>query len=206
MRFTVPAIVSMAAILLTGCSLFPEGPDQDERDSWSRRIESAIEAVPGVADASHVFEYVPYGPNSYYSSSLAVQLEDDATPADAGSVVRVMAAQPLPAHYRGETTMVEMERLTDSYYGSWAFGRDVARDVDAAHNWAASRWPAPVRRSTGPGSTPSMSAPPEAEPYRATAAMRRIIAEFPELAPNRWMVSPFTGRACPRTTRGWNPA
>ncbi|KQY37448.1 hypothetical protein ASD42_02325 [Nocardia sp. Root136] len=34
MRFTVPTIVSMmAAVLLTGCSLFPQGPDQAERIS-----------------------------------------------------------------------------------------------------------------------------------------------------------------------------
>ncbi|MBF6437060.1 hypothetical protein [Nocardia cyriacigeorgica] len=196
MRFTVPAIVSMAAILLTGCSLFPEGPDQNERDSWSRRIESAIEAVPGVADASHVFEYVPYGPNSYYTSLLDVRLEDGTAPADAGSVVRVMAAQPLPPHYRGDTTVVQMERLTDSYHGSWAFGRDVAPEVDAAHNWARLSLAGTGAQIHWSGvHAVDVSAGSEAEPYRATAAMRRIIAEFPELAPNRWTVSPVHGKS-----------
>lgn len=194
MRFIVPAIVSMAAVLLTGCSLFPEGPDQDERDSWSRKIETAIEAVPGVADASHAFEYHPYGTNSYYTSLLDVQLEDDATPADAGSVVRVMATQALPPHYRGDSTIVEIERMTDSYFGSWAFGRDVQPEVDAAHNWARLslagtgakiHWSAPF--------TINVSAGSEAEPHRATAAMRRIIEDFPELASNNWKVSPVHG-------------
>ncbi|VFA99794.1 hypothetical protein [Nocardia cyriacigeorgica] len=194
MRFTVPAIVSMAAVLLTGCSLFPEGPDQDERDSWSRKIETAIEAVPGVADASHAFEYHPYGPNSYYTSLLDVRLEDGATPVDAGSVVRVMAGQPLPPHYRGDSTIVEMDRKTDSYFGSWAFGRDVKPEVEAAHNWARLslagtgariHWSAPF--------TINVSAGSETEPHRATAAMRQIIERFPELASNNWEVSPVHG-------------
>ncbi|NEW37175.1 hypothetical protein GV791_32170, partial [Nocardia cyriacigeorgica] len=58
MRFTVTTIVlTMAAVLLTGCSLYAQGPDQDERDNWSEVIEKAIEAIPGVADASHKFQY-----------------------------------------------------------------------------------------------------------------------------------------------------
>ncbi|GEM32522.1 hypothetical protein NN3_35290 [Nocardia neocaledoniensis NBRC 108232] len=47
MRFTLPAVVALTAALLTGCSLYAEGPDQDERDRWSRVIESAIEDFPG---------------------------------------------------------------------------------------------------------------------------------------------------------------
>jgi hypothetical protein len=35
----------------------------------------------------------------------------------------------------------------------------------------------------------SVSAGTEAEPHRATAAMRRIIQDFPELAPNDWTVA-----------------
>jgi hypothetical protein len=57
----------MAAGLLTKRSLFPKGPDQAERDSWSRVIEAAIEALPGVVDASLAFQCSPYGPNSYYT-------------------------------------------------------------------------------------------------------------------------------------------
>ncbi|MGF0318846.1 hypothetical protein [Nocardia fluminea] len=42
MRCTVPTIVY-------------GGSDQAERDRWSRVIETAIEALPGVDDASHTF-------------------------------------------------------------------------------------------------------------------------------------------------------
>ncbi len=120
MRFTVPTIVSMmAAVLLTGCSLFPQGPDQAERDRWSRVIETAIEALPAVADASHAFQYHPYGHNSYYTSRLDVRLEDGATPAETASVVRAMGAQQLPPHYRGDSTMFKIHRMTDSFSEDW---------------------------------------------------------------------------------------
>lgn len=208
MRFTVAAVVSMtAAVLLTGCSLFAEGPDQDERDSWSRVIESAVEALPGVDGAAHAFEYHPYGPNSYYTSLLDVRLADGVTPADAASVLHVMAAQQLPPHYRGDTTIVTIRRVSDSYRGSWPFGRNVAEQANAAANWtrvssaqtgAEIHWSGGVKTTAdadGPAGSISVRAGSEAEPQRATAAMRRIIRDFPELAANNWTVSPTHGES-----------
>ncbi|MET8430898.1 hypothetical protein [Nocardia sp. NPDC004860] len=199
MRFTVPTIALMvAAVLLTGCSLFPKGPDQAERDRWSEVIETAIEALPGVADASHKFQYSPYGDNSYYISRLDVQLEDGATPAEAASVVRAMGAQQLPPHYRGDSKLLQINRMTDSYFGSW---RNVDLEANAAYTWArlsAAKTGAEIHwsgvKATGDadGLTGfiSVRAGSEAEPHRATAAMRRIIQDFPELASNNWTVSP----------------
>ncbi|NEW38545.1 hypothetical protein GV793_06420 [Nocardia cyriacigeorgica] len=201
MRFTVTTIVlTMAAVLLTGCSLYAQGPDQDERDNWSEVIEKAIEAIPGVADASHKFQYHPYGPNSYYTSKLDVQLEDGAAPAEAASVVRVMGAQQLPPHYHGDSTLVTVHRMTDSYYGGWLFGQDVDVEANAAATWtrvSSANTGAEIHLSVGgdkaTGVTHSIDvrAGSEAEPHRATAAMRRIIQDFPDLASNNWTVSPI---------------
>lgn len=201
MRFTVPTIVlMMAAVLLTGCSLYAKGPDQAERDRWSGVIESAIEALPGVADASHKFQYHRYGPNSYYVSLLDVQLEDGATPDEAASVVRTMGAQQFPPHYRDDSEVLQIKRMTDSYFGSW---RNVDLEANAASTWArlsAAKTGAEIHWSAGgvkptgdaDGLTGSISvrAGSETEPHRATAAMRRIIQDFPELAANYWTVSP----------------
>ncbi|MGW0325773.1 hypothetical protein [Nocardia sp. NPDC003183] len=209
MRFTVPTIVvMMAAVLLTGCSLFPQGPDQAERDRWSRVIETAIEALPGVADASHTFQYHPYGPNSYYTSRLEVQLEDGVTPAETASVVRVMGAQQLPPHYRGDSTMVKIHRKTDSFSGTGSSWRNVDVEANAAYTWtrvSAADTGAQIHWSTssftatadtdGPTEFISVRAGSEAEPHRATAAMRRIIQDFPELASNYWTVSPVHGES-----------
>ncbi|WP_328714464.1 hypothetical protein [Nocardia salmonicida] len=154
MRFTVPTIVSMmAAVLLTGCSLFPQGPDQAERDRWSRVIETAIEALPAVADASHTFQYHPYGPNSYYTSRLDVRLEDGATPAETASVVRAMGAQLLPPHYRGDSTMFKIHRMTDSFSGDWRpFLTEVSvlDPPDAAGRTWTSRYSRPSERNSAP--------------------------------------------------------
>ncbi|MGW5921803.1 hypothetical protein ACWFPY_22685 [Nocardia fluminea] len=205
MRFTVPTIVSMmTAVLLTGCSLFPQGPDQTERDRWSRVIETAIEALPGVDDASHAFQYHPYGPNSYYTSRLVVRLEDGTTPAETATVVRVMGAQQLPAHYQGDSTMFEIHRRTESFSGDWRFGRDMDVEANAAYTWtrvsaadigAEIHWATPGFTADTGGRTEfiSVRAGSEAEPQRATAAMRRIIEDFPELAANHWTVSPVHG-------------
>ncbi|MFE6924834.1 hypothetical protein ACFVAV_27680 [Nocardia sp. NPDC057663] len=203
MRFTLPTIVSMmVAILLTGCSLFPQGPDQAERNRWSRVIEKAIAALPGVADASHSFDYFPYGDNSYYLSKLDVRLDDEAAPAEAASVVRVMAAQQLPPQYHGESTLISIDRGTDSYFGDWRFGRNVDVEANGAFNWArlsAARTGARIHWSnsefTATGDADgltemiSVRAGSETEPRRATAAMRRIIEGFPELASNDWTVA-----------------
>ncbi|MGW2661360.1 hypothetical protein ACWCW7_10385 [Nocardia tengchongensis] len=201
MRFTVPIIVlMMAAVLLTGCSFYAKGPDQAERDRWSGVIESAIEALPWVTDASHKFQYHRYGPNSYYVSLLDVQLEDGATPEEAASVVRTMGAQQLPPHYRDDSEVLQIKRMTDSYFGSW---RNVDREANAASTWArlsAAKTGAEIHWSTGgakvtgdaDGMTESISvrAGSEKEPHRVTAAMRRIIQDFPELASNDWTVTP----------------
>ncbi|MEU4317905.1 hypothetical protein AB0F85_05835 [Nocardia fluminea] len=209
MRFTVPTIVSMmTAVLLTGCSLFPQGPDQAERDRWSRVIETALEALPGVDDASHTFQYHPYGPNSYYTSRLVVRLEDDTTPAETATVVRVMGAQQLPPHYQGDSTMFEIHRMTDSFSGDWRFGRNMDVEANAAYTWtrvsaagtgAEIHWDTPGFTATGEGGgrTESISvrAGSEAEPQRATAAMRRIIQDFPELASSNWTVSTVHGES-----------
>ncbi|WP_280236026.1 hypothetical protein [Nocardia cyriacigeorgica] len=224
MRFTTPVvIVLMAAALLTGCSspqgpdqaepdnrsqttetaTFPTGPDQTERDSWSGVIETAVEALPGVVEASHTFQYHPYGPNSYYTSKLDVRLDDGVTPAETAAVVRVLGAQQLPPHYRGDSTLVKIRRMADSFFGSWPFGQDVAVEADAASTWtrlsladtgAEIHWTTHGVQAAA-GADISVRAGSEAEPRRATAAMRRIIQDFPELASNDWTVSPVHGES-----------
>lgn len=184
----------MAAVLLAGCTLPTRGPDQAERDSWSRVIETAIQALPGVVDASHWFDYE--GKSRTYASRLDVHLEDGATPDEAASVVRAMGAQPLPPRYRGDYTQVDLDRMADSYSADWGFGRDVSREANSAHTWV---------RVSAPGTQVGwlsrgfvvdkmsdaigVASGSGAEPHRATAAMRRIIQDFPELASSYWTVS-----------------
>ncbi|MCC3333010.1 hypothetical protein [Nocardia abscessus] len=195
MRFTTPTVIlMMAAVLLTGCAIPAQGPDQAERDSWSRVIETAIQALPGVVDASHWFDYE--GKSRTYASRLDVQLEDDATPDEAASVVRAMGAQQLPPRYQGDQTEVDLDRMTDSYSANWRFGRDVSREANSAHTWVRVSAPGTqVHWSSRGIDVDQMSnaigvrAGSEAEPHRATAAMRRIIQDFPELAPNDWTVA-----------------
>ncbi|MFG3619409.1 hypothetical protein [Nocardia sp. NPDC047654] len=194
MRFTTPTVIlMMAAVLLTGCTLPTQGPDQAERDSWSRVIETAIQALPGVVDASHWFDYE--GKSRTYHSRLDAQLEDGATPDQAASVVRAMGAQQLPPRYQGDQTEVNIDRMTDSYYANWRFGRDVSREANSAHTWARVSPPGAQVHWSSRGidvdqmsNSISVSAGSEAEPHRATAAMRRIIQDFPELASNYWTV------------------
>ncbi|WP_454198882.1 hypothetical protein [Nocardia sp. Marseille-Q1738] len=196
MRLTTPTVIlMMAAVLLTGCAIPAQGPDQAERDSWSRVIETAIRALPGVADASHWFQHYRDGK---YTSRLDVQLEDDATPAEAASVVSVMGAQQLPPRYQGDPTSVNIDRMTDSYSASWHFGRDVGSEAHTTDTWVRMSAPGTGTqvhwRSRGGdvnrmSNSISVSAGSEAEPHRATAAMRRIIQDFPELASNYWTVS-----------------
>ncbi|MEU6832469.1 hypothetical protein ABZ894_27825 [Nocardia beijingensis] len=193
MRFTTPAVIlMMAAVLLTGCSIPTQGPDQAERDSWSQVIETAIRALPGVVDASHLFDYE--GKSRTYHSRLEVQLEDGATPDEAASVVRAMGTQQLPPHYQRDQTEVYIDRMTDSYYANWRFGRDVSREADSAHTWVRVSAPGTQVgwRSIGIDEMRNeigVAAGSEAEPHRATAAMRRIIEDFPELASSYWTVS-----------------
>lgn len=184
----------MAAVLLTGCTLPTRGPDQTERDSWSRVIETAIAALPGVVDASHWFDYE--GKSRTYASRLFVRLEDDATPDEAASVVRAMGTQQLPPRYQGDYTEVDIDRMTGSYSADWRFGRDVSREANSAHTWVRVSAPGTQVgwRSRGfdvdkMSNAISVGAGSEAEPHRATAAMRRIIQDFPELASNYWTVS-----------------
>lgn len=184
----------MAAVLLTGCVLPTRGPDQAERDSWSRVIETAIQALPGVVDASHWFDYE--GKSRTYASRLFVRLEDGATPDEAASVVRAMGAQQLPPRYQGDYTEVNIDRMADSYSASWRFGRDVSREANSAHTWVRVSAPGTQVgwRSRGfdvdqMSNAIGAAAGSEAEPHRATAAMRRIIQDFPELAPNDWTVA-----------------
>ncbi|MEU1545684.1 hypothetical protein [Nocardia sp. NPDC005745] len=192
MRFTVStAILMMAAVLLTGCSIPVQGPDQAERDSWSQVIETAIRALAGVVDASHLFDY-----EGKSHSRLDVQLEDGATPDEAASVVRAMGAQQLPPHYQGDQTEVDLDRMTDSYSANWRFGRDVSREANSAHTWVRVSAPGTQVHWSSRGidvdqmsNVISVSADSEADPHRATAAMRRIIQDFPELAPNYWTVA-----------------
>ncbi|MGW5374665.1 hypothetical protein ACWESM_04430 [Nocardia sp. NPDC003999] len=195
MRRTTPTVIlMMAAVLLTGCSIPTQGPDQAERDSWSRVIETAIRALPGVVDASHRFDYE--GKSRTYHSRLEVQLEDGATPDEAASVVRVMGTQQLPPHYQGDQTEVYIDRRTDSYYANWRFGRDVSGEANSAHTWVRVSAPGTQVgwRSSGIDvdkmrNDIGVAAGSEAEPHRATAAMRRIIEDFPELASSYWTVS-----------------
>ncbi|GEM32523.1 hypothetical protein NN3_35300 [Nocardia neocaledoniensis NBRC 108232] len=154
-----------------------------------------------MTDAAHTFRYHPYGPNSYYTSRLEVRLEDGATPAESAAVVRVMGDRQLPPHYRGDSTTVEIRRSADSYSGGWLFGRDVERESSAAATWtrvsaaevgAQIHWVAHGTGAIGDAAV-SVRAGSETEPQRATAAMRRIIQAFPELATNDWTVSPPHG-------------
>ncbi|MEV6099599.1 hypothetical protein [Nocardia sp. NPDC051981] len=194
MRSTVPILVLLlAAVLLTGCGYFGHGRDQAERDSWSRKIETAIRALPGVTDASHRFEHYK---GRHFNAKLDVRLRDDATPADAASVVSAMGAQQLPRRFHGDPTAVTIDRMADSYYAYWLFGRDVSTEANAANNWAR-LWAAGTEvhwdSSGGDASritnTIDIRAGSESEPHRAIAAMRRIIRDFPELASNQWIVS-----------------
>ncbi|MFF2082749.1 hypothetical protein ACFVVM_03200 [Nocardia sp. NPDC058176] len=195
MRVAIPAVLSMvAAVLLTGCAIPTQGPDQTERDSWSRAIETAIQALPGVVDASHLFDYE--GKSRTYHSRLAVQLEDDATPDEAAAVVRTMGAQPLPSQYEGDQTEVDLDRMPDSFTANWRFGRDVSREATSAHAWARLSAPGTQVDWLSRGNDVNnmsnairLEAGSEAEPHHATAAMRRIIQDFPELAPNEWTMS-----------------
>lgn len=215
MRFTAPTVVlMMVAVLLTGCADEGiRGPDQDERDGWSRVIETAIRALPGVVTAKHWFLHYRDGK---YNSQLDVQLEDDATPAEAAAVVSVMGAQQLPSRYRGDPTEVNLDRMTDSYSASWPFGGDVGWEASTADTWVRVSAPGTgtevhwwARGSMDPKSNAIIvRAGSEAEPRRATAAMRRIIQDFPELASNDWTVSPVHESGSHNhssLTPAWNP-
>ncbi|MFE9786358.1 hypothetical protein ACFYO7_13360 [Nocardia salmonicida] len=134
MRSTVPTLgLLMAAVLLTGCGYVDRGRDQAEHDSWSRKIETAIRALPGVTDASHRFEHYK---GRHFTAELDVQLRDDVTPAEAASVVSAMGAQPLPRRFDGDPIAVTIDRMADSYSAYWMFGRDVSMEANAANNWA----------------------------------------------------------------------
>lgn len=198
-RSVLSAIIMLiAAASVSGCSRPMQGPDQAERDSWSRVIESAIQALPGVADASHKFQYHRYGD---YSSGLDVRLKDNATAPQAEAVVRVMATQQLPPQYRGDSTVLKMVRMTDSYFASWRFGGDTTTKAEAANTWArvsATRPGAEIHWSDGGTYAANVEGPAEkvvvaassgAEPSSATAAMRKIAGEFPELAARDWTVA-----------------
>lgn len=194
MRSTVPTLVLlMAAVLLTGCGYFDRGRDQAEHDSWSRKIETAIRVLPGVTDASHRFEHYK---GRHFNAKLDVRLRDDATPAEAASVVSAMGTQQLPRRFHGDPITVTIDRMADSYYAYWLFGRDVSTEANAANTWAR-LWAAgtEVHWSSSGGdadritNTIDVRAGSESEPHRATAAMRRIIRDFPELASNQWIVS-----------------
>lgn len=199
MRFVLSAIIMLiAAVLVTGCLGPMQGPDQAERDSWSQVIESAIQALPGVADASHKFVYHRHGD---YTSQLDVRLKDDATAPQAEAVVRVMATQQLPSQYQDDSTVLEMVRMTDSYFASWRFGRDTTRQAEAANTWArvsATRPGAEIHWSDGGTYAANVEGMAErvvvaassgTDPSSATAAMRKIAREFPELAARDWMVA-----------------
>lgn len=194
MRSTVPTLgLLMAAVLLTGCGYFDRGRDQAEHDSWSRKIETAIRTLPGVTDASHRFEHYK---DRHFTAELDVQLRDDATPAEAASVVSAMGAQPLPRSFEGDPITVTIDRMADSYSAYWMFGRDVSTEANAANNWAR-LWAAgtEVHWDSSGGFADRITnaidirAGSESEPHRAIAAMRRIIQDFPELASNQWTVS-----------------
>ncbi|PPJ09777.1 hypothetical protein C5E44_26880 [Nocardia nova] len=183
----------MTTVLLSGCYYLERGPDRAAHDSWSRTIETAIRALPGVTTASHRFE--PYE-GTIFHSSLDVRLRDEATPAEAASVVNTMGTQPLPRRFHGEPTKVTIGRMADTYSAYWLFGRDVSPEATAAHNWARLRAAGTEVRWYSSGGDArritnaiDVRAGSEHEPHRATAAMRRIIRDFPELASNQWTVS-----------------
>lgn len=200
MRSTVPALVlPLAAVLLTGCGyFFDQGRDQAEHDSWSRKIETAIRALPGVTDASHRFDHYK---GRHFTAELDVRLRDDATGAEAASVVNVMGAQQLPRRFHGDPITVTINRMADSYSAYWMFGRDVSPEANAAINWARLwavgtevRWDSSGGFADRIVNTIDVRAGSEREPHLAVAAMRRIIRDFPELASNQWVVSTVHGR------------
>ncbi|MFI5536320.1 hypothetical protein ACIA5H_07985 [Nocardia sp. NPDC051900] len=185
--------IAGTAVLLIGYGYFEQGRDQAERDSWSRKIETAIRALPGVTDVSHRFEHYK---GKHFNAELDVRLRDDATPAEAASVVSAMGAQQLPRRFQGDPTEVTIDRMADTYSAYWLFGRDVSTEANAADSWAR-LWAAgtEVHWSSRGGDASRITnaidvrAGSESEPHRATAAMRRIIRDFPELASNQWTVS-----------------
>ncbi|MFE3102938.1 hypothetical protein [Nocardia tengchongensis] len=193
-----PVILTMTTVLLTGCGYFDRGHDQAEHDSWSRKIETAVRALPGVTDASHRFDHYK---GKHFTSNLDVRLSDDATGVEAAAVVSVVGAQPVPQRFHGDPIQLTIKRMTGSFSAYWMFGRDVSSESNAAVTW--SRLWAPdteVHWDSSGGfadritNTIDVRAGSESEPHRATAAMRRIIRDFPELASNNWVVSTIRER------------
>ncbi|MFI7671973.1 hypothetical protein [Nocardia sp. NPDC049526] len=193
-RSTILTVVlTMTAVLLSGCYYLERGRDQAEHDSWSRTIETAIRALPGVTAASHRFEHYE---GKIFHAYLDVRLRDEATPAEAASVVNTVGTQPLPRRFHGEPMNVTIGRMADSYSAYWFFGRDVSPEATAAHNWARLwaagtevHWDSSGGDASRMTNTIDVRAGSESEPHRATAAMRRIIRDFPELVSNQWIVS-----------------
>ncbi|MFE3987417.1 hypothetical protein ACFXPR_23275 [Nocardia tengchongensis] len=70
---------------------------------------------------------------------------------------------------------------------TWA--RLLAAKTGAEIHWSAGGFE-PTGDADGLTGSVSLRAGSETEPHRATAAMRRIIQDFPELAANYWTVSP----------------
>jgi hypothetical protein len=105
-----------------------------------------------------------------------------------------MAAQQLPSSYQHESTVLQVGRMADSYFAVWLFGSGVHRQAESAYTWArisAARIGAEVHWFAGSGTPDSVTvaADSTAEPLRASAGMRRVIEEFPELAANDWNVT-----------------
>ncbi|WP_157574012.1 hypothetical protein [Nocardia jejuensis] len=146
-----------------------------------------------MTDASHRFEHYK---GKHFTANLDVRLRDDATPAEAASVVSVMGAQQLPQRFHEDPIQLTIDRMADSYTAYWLLGRDVSTEAIAAHAWARLwavrtevHWDSKGGDASRVTNSIDVRAGSEREPHHATAAMRRIIHDFPELASNQWTVS-----------------
>ncbi|MBW0272657.1 hypothetical protein ATM97_20990 [Nocardia sp. MH4] len=56
-----------------------------------------------------------------------MRLDDEATPPEAASVVRVTGAVQVPPRYHGDTTLIDLGRGSDSYFGDRRFEQSYSK-------------------------------------------------------------------------------